>query len=96
MGESEGLVRAQLASLRDMRREHDEKAERHRRQASEHGVAAVAISREIAELPCDIDRTRDELIVHLGWHHKKRPPLGMRKPGLVAIHEKILKEQTSV
>jgi hypothetical protein len=85
-----------LKLLRIIQRSHEARAEEYRRQAAEHGVQAVKVSRQIAELPCDIARTRDELIVHLGWRHKKTAPLGMGKPGLIAIHDKILKGRTGV
>jgi hypothetical protein len=41
-------------------------------QAAAHraGLLAVSIAREIARLPCDVDRTRDELVVHLGFVHR--------------------------
>lgn len=87
-----GPGRDDLALLRLMLVNHETRSEELRRQASEHGVQAVTISRQIAELPCDIDRSRNELILHLGWYHKKRPPIGMGKPGLVAIHNKLLGE----
>lgn len=79
-----------LEELRSRQREHEEQAAQLHRQASEHGLEATRISRLIADLPCDEPRTRDELIIHLGWHHKKRPPLGVRKQMLVAIHDKLI------
>jgi hypothetical protein len=84
------LGRDPLPDLRALERSWSQSAKELRRKASEHEANAARVSRQIADLPCDVDRTRDELILHLGWHHKRRPPLGMRKPGLVAVHNKIL------
>jgi len=84
---------ADLELLRSRRKQHDTQAEEYRVLASQHGVEAVRISREIADFPCDVPRSRDELITHLGWHHKRRPPLGATKKMMIALHERIVGEE---
>lgn len=82
----------ELEQLRALRKLHDGLAEQYRTQAAEHGVEAVRISRAIAKFPCDVARNRDELIIHLGWHHKRHGLLNATKKELLAIHEQLVHE----
>jgi hypothetical protein len=82
-----------LEQLRTLRRQHDVMAAEFRALASEHGVEAVRIARQIAGFPCDTSWSGDELLTHIGWHHKRHPPIAATQEFLVAMHERIVREE---
>lgn len=85
--------REELEALRSQRNELDEIAQELRDKASGYAIESTEISHRIAEMPCDIKRTRAELLIHIGWYHKRQPPLGAPRVVLAALHERIVKER---
>lgn len=68
--------------LRQQIRIADQAAARNNERARRFGIASVKHDRELAQMPCDIDRDARELVVHLGYVHHVTVPIGWwtRKP----------------
>jgi hypothetical protein len=81
-----------LWELREQLLDAEERRSRARKEAQDASTTAILVSRRIANLPCDEDRNRDELIIHLGFVHRVHVGHGYSIEKLRAIHDRLPKE----
>lgn len=77
-------------TLRLLRKHADLKAEEYRKMAHGFGVSAVQYDRQLAELPCEIERDHHEMVIHLGWKHRHSPAWRHDEDYLKTLHRNLM------